>query len=66
VALTQFLALRGWLDLTSGKDPQLALEHFDRAIELDKNVDAFLGKAQVFKMRHFQRNGINAVYHILK
>lgn len=47
----KFLAVRGWLELLSGKDSQSALDHFERAVALDKNVDGFLGKAQFHKIR---------------
>uniref|UniRef100_A0A914N707 Tetratricopeptide repeat protein n=1 Tax=Meloidogyne incognita TaxID=6306 RepID=A0A914N707_MELIC len=48
---SSFLSLRGWLELLSGKVSQSTLENFDRAIALDKNVEAFLGKAHLFKIR---------------
>ncbi|KAL3111585.1 hypothetical protein niasHT_019932 [Heterodera trifolii] len=50
----KFLSLRGWLELLSGSaesGQSVANDLFDRAIALDKNLDAYLGKAKLMEMK---------------
>uniref|UniRef100_A0A183CDH7 TPR_REGION domain-containing protein n=1 Tax=Globodera pallida TaxID=36090 RepID=A0A183CDH7_GLOPA len=48
---SMFLSLRGWLDVLSGSGTQTAEDLFDRAIALDKSLDAYLGKAKLLETK---------------
>lgn len=65
----QILALKGWIELASGKDPQAkkAYKYFDEAMQIASNceMDIILGMCQCLMLRHNLKKALELINQLI-
>ncbi|CAE1275560.1 TTC21B [Acanthosepion pharaonis] len=65
----QILALKGWIELASGKDPQAkkAYKYFDEAMQIASNceMDIILGMCQCLMLRHNFKKALELINQLI-